>query len=65
MPPTIPSRQLPLPLAIPVPLAVRCPPPPATAPPLVWVSLSPSERTQIRQTLVTLLQEVLYVADVP
>ena len=36
------------------------PPPPPTVPPqALWVSLSPIQKTQIRQTILHILQEVL------
>jgi hypothetical protein len=42
------SRPLPLP-----------PPPPIVQPPDLWASLSPRQKTQIRQTILHILQEVL------
>ncbi len=58
-----PPLQLPLPLA--VPTVLPQPPPPIerrTRPEQVWGSLSPALRTQIRQTWLRVLREV--VADV-
>jgi hypothetical protein len=35
------------------------PPPPTVQPPDLWASLSPTQKTQIRQTILHILQEVL------
>jgi hypothetical protein len=40
----------------PLPLA---PPPPTVQPPNLWASLSPTQKTQVRQTIVHMVQEVL------
>jgi hypothetical protein len=42
------SRPLPLP-----------PEPPTVQPPNLWASLSPTQKTQVRQTILHILQEVL------
>jgi len=42
------ARTLPLP-----------PPPPTVQPQALWASLSPTQKTQIRQTILHILQEVL------
>jgi len=63
MSPTVtPPIQLPLPMGpalAPPPAIDRTPLPPRS----VWAGLGPSERAQLRQTLVALLEEVVRVHD--
>ena len=54
-------HQLALPGLDPQPRPLPVPPPPPTVQPQdLWASLSPTQKTQVRQTILHILQEVLY-----
>ena len=53
-------HQMGLPGLEPEPRSLPLPPPPPTVQPqAVWASLSPTQKTQVRQTILHILQEVL------